>query len=554
LASNEEDDLMPSISVSYRDLCQLLGKSIEIDRLCERLGMLGMEAEPSGEEIKIEIAHNRPDLLSVEGVARALKGFLRIKTGLPVYRAKLPKISVEVDPSVETIRPFISAGVVRKVQMTGDIVASIMQVQEKLHASLCRKRDKASIGIYDLDTITPPIKYKTTSPDGIRFLPLDFGRELSPAEILREHPKGIEYGSLLLGLPRYPLLIDARGLVLSLPPIINSEETRVTEKTNALFIDVTGHDERVVNQALTIIMTGLAERGFSLEKVEIKYPKRKVTTPELKSRRLRLSTSNVNRTIGINIGSKQVAKLAKVMRYGVEKISGDFLTILIPPYRCDIMHEIDVIEDIAIGYGYDNLEPTLPKVLTIGERAPIERISEKARRALTGLNFMEVMTYTLTSPRVNFDLMRLKGEAVEIANPISEEYTILRDSLIPSLLLVLKQNRHNPLPHKIFEIGDVVLLDEKSETGARNVRRAAAAVAGEGFGFTYVKAAAEALLRELGKKVELKPSQHPSFIDGRVAEFYSESKRIGIVGELHPEVITGFELEHPVTVLEIDLD
>jgi phenylalanyl-tRNA synthetase beta chain len=167
---------------------------------------------------------------------------------------------------------------------------------------------------------------------------------------------------------------------------------------------------------------------------------------------------------------------------------------------------------------------------------------------------MEVMTYTLTSPRVNFDLMRLKGEAVEIANPISEEYTILRDSLIPSLLLVLKQNRHNPLPHKIFEIGDVVLLDEKSETGARNVRRAAAAVAGEGFGFTYVKAAAEALLRELGKKVELKPSQHPSFIDGRVAEFYSEGKRIGIVGELHPEVITGFELEHPVTVFEIDLD
>ncbi|MEM2890281.1 MAG: phenylalanine--tRNA ligase subunit beta [Candidatus Hadarchaeum sp.] len=545
---------MPSINVSYRDLCGLLGKTIEIDRLCERLGMLGMEAEASGDEIKIEIAHNRPDLLSCEGVARALKGFLRIETGLPRYKTKPSKITVEVDPSVESIRPFIAAGVVSNVKMTDEIVASIMQVQEKLHASLGRKRDKASIGIYDLKTIASNVTYTTTTPEGIRFLPLDFERELTPMEILREHPKGIEYGSLLEKLPRYPLLIDERGTVLSLPPIINSEDTRVTEKTDSLFIDVTGHDERVVNQALTIIMAGLGERGFTLETVAVKYPKRRVTTPNLKPRKLNLNVGNAKKTIGIDLNPKQIAKLAMAMRYEVEMINGDQLSLLIPPYRCDIMHEIDIIEDIAIGYGYDKLEPRLPKVLTIGERAPIEKISEKARRVLTGLNFMEVMTYTLTSPKVNFNLMRLTGEAVEIANPISEEYTILRDSLIPSLLLVLKENRKNPLPHKIFEIGDVVLLDEKSETGARNVRRAASAVAGEGFGFTYMKAAAEAVLRELGIRWEVKASSHPSFIEGRVAEFLTEGKKIGVVGELHPEVIVGFELENPVSVFEIDLE
>lgn len=544
---------MPSINVSYRDLCSLLGKTIEINKLCERLGMLGMEAEANGDEIKIEIAHNRPDLLGCEGVARALKGFLQIEIGLPRYKTKPSKITVEVDPSVEAIRPFIAAGVVSNVKMTDDIVASMMQVQEKLHASLGRKRDKASIGIYDLKTIAPTVIYTTTTPEGIRFLPLDFSRELTPAEILREHPKGIEYGSLLQGLPRYPLLIDAKGTVLSLPPIINSEGTRVTEKTEALFIDVTGHDERVVNQVLTIIMTGLGERGFILETVAVKYPKRRVTTPNLKPRKLNLSVNNAKKTIGIDIGPKQVAKLAMSMRYGVEKISRNSLKLLLPPYRCDIMHEIDVIEDIAIGYGYDKLEPTLPKVLTIGERAPIEKASEKARRTLTGLSFMEVMTYTLTNTKVNFDLMRLKGEAVEIANPISEEYTILRNSLIPSLLLVLKKNRRNPLPHKIFEIGDVVLLDEQSETGAKNVRRVASAVAGEGFGFTYIKAVAEAVLRELGIEWEVKASSHPSFIDGRIAEFHSKGKKIGVVGELHPEVIIGFELENPVSVFEIDL-
>lgn len=544
---------MPSITVSHRDICNLIGRQMEIEKLCERLSMVGMESGAVGGEIKVEITHNRPDLLSPEGIARVLKGFVHIETGLPKYNIRPSGITVEVDKSVENIRPYIVAGVVNEVKLTDDVIASLMQVQEKLHASLCRNRRKGSIGIYDLSAIEPPVHYTTTLPEGAPFTPLDFGQELSPVEILREHPKGIEYGPIIKDLPRYPLLVDSRGMVLSMPPIINSESTRVTERTKGFFIDVTGQDERVINQAITIITTGLAERGFCLESVAIKYPKRRVTSPNLKPRKQKLSTSNINRTVGIKMRPQQIAKLAKAMRYGVDKIKGDILTLLVPPYRGDIMHEIDIIEDMAIGYGYDKLEPTIPKVPTIGEKATVEKLSDKARRVLTGLNFMEVMTYTLTNPRVNFDLMRTKGEVVEVANPVSEEYTILRDWLIPSLLLVLKGNKHNPLPHKIFEVGDAVLLDNLAETGARNARQVAAATAGEGFGFTYLKAVAEALLRELGRKWELKPTWHPSFIDGRVAEFTSNGKKIGIVGELHPEVITGFELEHPIAAFEIDL-
>ncbi|TET00779.1 MAG: phenylalanine--tRNA ligase subunit beta [Hadesarchaea archaeon] len=545
---------MPSITVSYRDLCKLLGRRIGLKKLLGHLVMIGIDiTEAAGDELKLEVAHNRPDLLSPEGVARVLKGFLGIEIGLPSYEPSASGVMVQVDRSVKPIRPFIAAGVVTKVKLIDEIVASLMQVQEKLHVSLCRNRRRGSIGVYDLDTIEPPVRYTTTLPDGIRFVPLEFNRELTPAQILREHPKGIEYGSITRGWSRYPLLVDSRGVVLSIPPIINSESTRVTSKTRQLFIDVTGEDERVANQSLTILMTGLAERGFELRSVAVKYPGRRVRTPDLRPRRHRLSARNANEFIGLNLKPRGIAKIAERMRYGIADIWGDALTLLAPPYRSDLMHEVDIIEDIAIGYGYDQLEPTLPKVVTTGERTPIERLSERARRVLTGLGFMEAMTYTLTNLRTNFELMRARGEAVEIANPVSEEYTIIRNSLLPCLLSVLRANRRNPLPQRVFEVGDVALLDEGAETGARNVRRAAAAVIGEGLGFTYIKAVAETLLRELGISHEVRPIEHSSFLEGRAAEFVSDGKSLGIVGEIHPEVILGFELEHPVVTFEFDL-
>ncbi len=544
---------MPSITVSYRDLCKMLGRRIGLEKLLGHLSMIGIEAEAAGDELKLEVAHNRPDLLSPEGVARVLKGFLGIEIGLPRYEPSVSGVTVEVDRSVKSIRPFIAAGVVTNVKLTDEIVASLMQVQEKLHASLCRNRRRGSIGVYDFDTIEPPVRYTTTLPDGIRFVPLELDRELTPAQILREHPKGVEYSSIMREWPRYPLLVDSQGVVLSIPPVINSESTRVTSKTRQLFIDVTGEDERVTNQSLTILMTGLAERGFELQSVAVKYPRRRVRTPDLRPRRHRLNARNANEFIGINLKPRGIAKIAERMRYGIADIWGDILTLLAPPYRSDLMHEVDLIEDIAVGYGYDQLEPTLPKVVTTGERTPIERLSERARRVLTGLGFMEAMTYTLTNPRTNFELMRARGEAVEIANPVSEEYTIIRNLLLPCLLSVLRANRRNPLPQRVFEVSDVAVLDKGAETGARNIRRAAAAVIGEGAGFTYIKAVAEALLRELGISHEVHPMGHPSFLEGRAAEFVSDGKSLGIAGEIHPEVILGFELEHPVAMFEFDL-
>ncbi|MEW6222729.1 MAG: phenylalanine--tRNA ligase subunit beta [Candidatus Hadarchaeota archaeon] len=545
---------MPIITASYRDLCRLLGRKIEVEKLCERLSMVGMETEAEGYSLKMEVFHNRPDLLSPEGVARALKGFLGIETGLPRYRLSGPRVVVDVDASVAQVRPFIAAGVVRDVQLTDDIVASLMQIQEKLHASLCRNRRRASIGVYDMDKVAPPIKYTTVAPDGIKFTPLDFGHECTPAQILMEHPKGLEYSWLLKDMPRYPLLVDSKGVVLSMPPIINSEDTRVTSGTKNLFIDVTGLDERAVEQPLAILMTALAERGFKIEQVAVRRRKAITKTPDLNPRKHKLSIRQANRTIGLNLASKEIARVAKRMRYGVGGAKGDSVTLLAPPYRTDIMHEIDLIEDIAVGYGYDRLEPTYPKVLTIGEKAEVEKTSSEARQVLTGLGFTEVMNYILTNPRSEMELMKVKEEVAEIANPVSEEYTILRASLIPSLLGSLHQNRRNPLPQRIFEVGDVVVLDPSAETGAANVRRAAGAIIGGGAGFTEIKGIAEALLRELGVKCDVKAAWSASFLDGRAVEFYSEGKKIGVAGEIHPEVLVEFELEHPAAVFEVDLE
>ncbi|MEW6592621.1 MAG: phenylalanine--tRNA ligase subunit beta [Candidatus Hadarchaeota archaeon] len=544
---------MPTITASYQDICKLLGRKIEVEKLCERLAMVGMETEAEGDSLKIEVFHNRPDLLSPEGVARALKGFLEIETGPPRYRIAAPRVVVDVEASVNQVRPFIAAGVVRDVQLTDDIVASLMQIQEKLHASLCRNRRRASIGVYDLDKVAPPISYTTVAPDGIKFTPLDFGHECTPAQVLIEHPKGLEYSWLLKDIPRYPLLVDSKGVVLSMPPIINSEDTRVTSGTKNLFIDVTGLDERAVEQPLAIMMTALAERGFKIEQVAVRRRKNITKTPDLNPRKHRLSIRQANRTIGLGLASKEIARVAKRMRYGVGGAKGDSVTLLAPPYRTDIMHEIDLIEDIAVGYGYDRLEPTYPKVLTIGEKAEVEKTSSEARQVLTGLGFTEVMNYILTNPSNEMELMKVRDEVAEIANPVSEEYTILRASLIPSLLGSLHQNRRNPLPQRIFEVGDVVVLNPTAETGAVNVRRAAGAIIGEGAGFTEIKGIAEALLRELGLKCDVKAAWSASFLDGRAVEFYSGGKKVGIAGEIHPEVLVGFELEHPVAVFEVDV-
>lgn len=545
---------MPTITVDLSDLNRLLGENYTLEELRQHLQELGIEVEGITKEgLKLEVHHNRPDLFGVEGVARSLKGYLGIETGAPDYELGDPKIKLEVDSSIKGTRPVVVMGHIEDAEFDDIALKALMDLQEKLHQVLGRDRRKISIGAYDLEGMKMPIHYTTTPPDGEGFIPLEFDEKLSPEKILEEHPKGRRYSHLLEDFDRYPLLVDSEDEVLSMPPVINSEPRKVTVNSKNIGLDVTGVDEGVAREALRVIMCAVAERGFSIRAVDVEYSNRKFRAPSLEGKERSFNLSRANRELGLELGSKEASEMIERMRYEVLNEEDGNIRVKVPPYRSDLMHEVDLFEDLAVGYGYNNLEPCLPDLETSGEPHPAKEIGKKAREILTGFGFIEVMPFMLTSRELNFDLMQIEGEAVTIENPVSEEYSIVRTWLLPGLMDVLRENRQHELPQRIFEVDEVLLLDEDAETGAKNVLRAAGAVIGEDANFSYVRAVAEALFRELRVDWTVESYDHPSFLNGRSAEFLVSGESWGFVGEIHPQVILNFELEHPVAAFEVNL-
>lgn len=544
---------MPVITINRNDFCKLVGKDYPMDFIEKKLAMLGVAWQGKEEDdFSIEVNPNRPDLLSTEGLARTFSAFVGLKTGLREYKVKKSDYLIEVDKKVKKVRPFIVAAIVKDVKFTEDFIRSIMQLQEKLHVSHCRKRRKASIGIYDLDKIKFPVKY-TTKPKNFRFLPLDEPKEMNLTEILKRTPKGKKYSWILERKEEYPILIDSGNTVLSMPPIINSENTKVEKSTKNLLIDITTTDEKTAKEALNILVTTFADRGGKIYSVRIKYPNREILTPKLEEKSVKLDQNYVNELLGIELKNKEIIDCLKKMGYdatGKEKIE-----VLVPCYRTDIMHQFDLAEEVAIGYGYENFEPKIPNISTIGKEGELEVFSRRLRELMVGLGFQEVMCLTLTNKEFLFDKMNLKERPVaEIANPKTKEYTICRDQILPSLLKVLSKNKHREFPQKIFELESVVVLDKKSETGARNNKRLGGVISDHKIGYSDIRAVVSSFLKNLGTKYIIKTTKNDSFIEGRVGCIMVNKKKIGILGEISPVVITNFDLEKPVASFEINVE
>jgi len=535
---------MPVVNFEYYDLISLLGMDIEMDELIRKIPMIGVSVERvEGNEISIEVFPNRPDLLSVEGMARALRAFFGIEKGLKKYDVEPPKIKLVVDESVAEVRPFIAGAVIRNVEMTYEMVASLMEVQEKLHFSVGKNRKKMAIGVHDFDKVSPPFVYKGVKPDEIKFVPLGKEEEMDLNEILMKHEKGVEYAQLLEGHELYPIILDKNGNVLSFPPIINGQLTAVTENTRNIFIDVTGTDFRAVMDALNIISTSIAERGGKLEQVEIKG-REKLLTPDLNPREMEVEAEYIKKILNIEEKGEITEALLR-MGHDVS-VEGEKIKVFYAAWRNDILHPIDLVEDIAIGYGYEKFEAELPKSMTFGSSFDYNRI----HHTMIGLGFNEVVTLRISSPEKEFEKMEMEGEAAEIANPIVREHSILRISLLPSLLEILSKNRHNELPQQIYEVGDVV----KFENGeARQKTMLAGVKIDARAGFTECKSIVEAILRNLGYKLDVEEKKHPSFIEGRCASIILNGNEIGYFGEVKPSVISNFDLEYPVIAFEIDL-
>ncbi len=538
---------VPVVRLYYEDLEDMVGASRET--IMARMAMMGADIGKSNEEdyVDVEFFPDRPDLYSSEGVARSLQGFLDLKVGLPEYQVHPGEVTVNVDPSVESVRPIIGCAVVKDLEFSDPAIESLMDLQEDLHWGLGRNRRKVAIGVHDISRVVPPFTYFAADPS-FEFVPLDFKESLSMREILKRHPKGVSYASILEEFDRYPLIIDANGNVLSFPPIINGELTRVRDDTRDLFIDVTGTDP-VVYKALNIVVTALAERGGRIESVQVKRHEGDLVLPDLSPARWRVKVEEAKELIGFDLSAQELAMCLARMRFGT-RVQDQELEVLVPAYRADIMHAWDIFEDAAKGYGYDRLIPELPKTVTVGEPHPQEVRKADLREIMVGLGYLETMPFTLTSEKVNFEKMRRPiqdQEITRVLHPISELHTMVRTSILPSLLEIFAINQHHPLPQRIFALGDV-LVKEKTRQDL------AAASIHSGADFAEIRSAVDALCRELSIKPEIVASEDGAFLAGRRADLLVKGEKVGSFGEFHPLVLRSFGLEQPAVGLELRWD
>ena len=539
---------MPVINFDYNDLCGLIGKEIPKDVLVKRIPLIGadMHDTDDGDEdaMSVEFFPDRPDLFSVEGLARSMRAFLDLEPGMKSYQVENTKIEVVCDKSVESVRPHIMCAAVFDIDVTDDVLKSIMEMQEKLHLTIGRKRSKIAIGIHDLDMVKPPFVYKAVEPKKMSFVPLTKTEKWNLDEILEKHEKGKEYAHLLKGKKLYPIILDANNDVLSFPPIINGTRTTVTTKTKNLFIDVTGTDPRTVKGSLDLVCTALAERGGRIGAVSMRSLSK--LSPDLTPSVWSFSAKECEKFIGVKMDTKDIVSALK--RMGMDAVSkGDKVTATVPATRLDIMHTVDLYEDVAIGYGFERFGGVHTLTQTNGNVSDATYVSERVRDIMTGLGYYEVTTLTLSSENEEFVISGLpKTDVVKVRNPITEDHTCLRASLMPSLMKILRRNKHRDLPQRIFEVGDVVREEKKQ-------RRVCALATHSKASFTEIKSTAESVLKEMNIEYTIRPCAYATFIEGRGAEIVSGGKLIGYFGEMSPQVITDFDIDHPIILFEMEI-
>ena len=538
---------MPVINFKYSDLCALMGREVPQEILIEKIPLIGADmhqTEGFSEEMSVEFFPDRPDLFSVEGLARALRAFLDIEPGLKRYTVEDSDIAAAIEDPVLNVRPYFACAVIRDICVTDDLIRSLMELQEKLHMTIGRKRSKIAIGVHDLDKVEPPFRYTAVRPEEASFVPLNRTERMDLREILRSHDKGKEYAHLLEGKERYPIIFDKNNDVLSFPPIINGALTTVTTDTKNIFIDVTGNDQKAVKGALDIVATALAERGGRICSVKMEKGG-SGRSPDLRELKIKISVKECCRFLGIDLSEDGVKEAVERMGMSVS-FSGDEAVVSAPSTRLDMMHKVDIFEDVAVGYGFERFGGTYLSQQTSGELGPVTSFSDKMRDVMVGLGFTEVTTLTLSNQKDEFERSGLPVKTSTcVTNPITEDHTCLRSYLMPSLMRILRHNKHRDLPQRIFEIGFV--SDEH-----RTTPHICGMVAASKTSFTEIKSIAESVAREMGIEYKISSCGYRTFVEGRGAFISSDGRETGFFGEVSPKVIADYEMTHPVMFFEMD--
>lgn len=544
---------MPTITFSYKDFCNLVGKKIEIEELSKLLSYGKGELEGYDEETdEVSVSFgdtNLPYLWSVEGAARLVKGLIGKQKGIPpIDIIKKSDYRLVVEPSVRKIRPYIAAFVVKGKKVDDYLIKQLIDLQEKFCESYGRRRKKVAIGVYNFKKIKFPIFYKATDPESVKFVPLEFKREMTQQEILEEHPTGKEYAWTLEGFDKYPLLIDSNNEVLSFPPIINSNLSgKIEIGDEELFFEATGEDLDSVLLAANIFAQAFFDRGFEIFSVDNEYPEGdKITTPFLFKETVRISRSQVRDLLGLDLKEGEIKTLLEKMQYNYSNWK-----VEIPDYRRDIMHPVDVIEDIAITYGYDNVEMLHMKSYTIGETLPLINFIDKARELVIGLGYQEVMSAILSNKKILYDKMDIKDfGTIEIESPISDTHSVVRTWILPVLMDVLSKNKHVEYPQKIFEEG---LVTVRKGEEVKDYHRIALVNAHAESDYTKARQILDSILNTFKIKYKIEETEHNSFIPGRAGRVIADGKEIAYIGEIAPEVLKNFDLNVPVAGFELNL-
>ena len=599
---------MPTINVGRDHLFQCLGRQYtdeEFDTLCFEFGIeldevtseKQMVSREQGEEkakeasesaiYKIEVPANRYDLLCMEGLVRGLMVYLgRIEA--PIYKAikcNAPQRMI-VKPETQGVRPFGIGAVLRNITFTKESYESFIDLQDKLHQTIGRRRTIVSMGTHDLDTIQGPFTYEALPPDQIKFKPLNQSKEFTAVEMMDLYSRDSHlkhYLPIIKDKPVYPVIYDRNRVVLSMPPIINGDHTKITLNTKNVFIDITATD---LNKASIVLDTVVAmfsqycKDQYVVESVEIERPDSSVELyPTLKYRSMEVSISQINSLVGISQTPETIAQLLtkmclksrlttrQVCLVGKETREESFVQIEIPPTRSDVIHACDVVEDVAIAYGYNNVAMTFPSTNTVAQQIPLNKLSDQLRSGVCEAGFTEALTFALCSKEDIGSKLRRRIEdvpAVHISNPKTLEFQVARTTLLPGLLKTIAANKKMSLPLQVFEISDIVLKDDKQDVGAKNYRHLCAVYYGRTPGFEVIHGLLDRVMQLLqllklpfvkgSELYHLKAVEDPTYISGRCAEVFSRGKVIGKLGVLHPGVITAFELNMPASALEINIE
>ena len=511
----------------------------------EKISMLGTHLESATEEeIELEILPNRPDLFSLQGFMRSFLPFAG-KGRKKEYKIKSSGMKIIVDKSVSNIRPYSMAAIVKNIKFTDEKIKDVMQWQEKIHATLGRNRKKIALGYYILDKIKFPVIYKALEPEKIIFKPLDMPEKMNAIQILQRHPTGREYAKQLEGFNKFPVYLDSNNEVLSMPPIINSHSMgKITNETKDILIECTGTNLETLKKVISMAVIDLIDCGGEAYSVDVIYGNKKESI-DLKPEKMKININSVNHLLGINLKEAEMKKLLEKMNHKYSKGQVTFQC-----YRTDIMHEVDLIEDIAIAYGYQNFIPIInSNENSIGNENKKEILKRKISEILAGLGMLENSSFHLVSKE---DLKKHSiKKAIEVEDS-KTDYNFLRPEMLISSLKVLGDNADAEYPQKIFEIGSVFLESSSSETGISEPNHLVISIAPGNF--TEIKQILEYLGRMLGKELKVDETSNPSFIDGRTVKIKFNNNEIGILGEVSPQIIKNWRIKMPVASLEINVD